>query len=222
MSNLRASNYDHFAKYYAVSEYLTFGNRLKKCREAWVNELLGNENILLLGDGDGRFSTALLQKYPHINIVSLDANQAMLNQAQRRRKKAGISDNRLHNRCEDVRIWRPANGQYDGIFAQFFFDSFHEADLEMIIIKIRNALTTNGQLFVSDFHLPDDTKIGKLRGRLTLGILYPLFKIIADLKVQHLADYSRILFRHGFELNKETFYSQKTLVSQIFSSKPKS
>ncbi len=216
MSTNQPANYDRLASVYAFSEYLTFGSQLVKCREAWLAEVRTCQNILLLGDGDGRFSTRLLEGTSTTQLVSLDASLSMLTVARNRRKKREASDDRITNLHCDILQWSAPPHKFDAVVAQFFFDSFDQETLKKIVAKLKTTLEPTGRLVVSEFNIPKDTRIGNLRGRFTLGILYPLFKLITKLQTRQLADYRSLLMNQGFHLKNEVYFSQKTLVSQIF------
>ena len=193
-----------------------FAGQLQRCRFAHIDELSDAEQVLLLGDGNGRFSTELLKQFPAILITSLDASDAMLKQAKQRRKKAGLSEDRIQNLHQNALEWTDSGASYDAVVAQFFFDSFGQDDLNHIASSIRNCLYPDGKLFVSEFHIPNDTRLGNWRARILLRCLYGTFRIITGLKTQKLEDYESILSSHGFHLKSAIYFSQKSLVSQVF------
>lgn len=66
--------------------------------------------MLLLGDGNGRFSTHILKSIPDIQLISLDASAVMLSAAKKRRKKYGLAEDRLTTKMEDILLW-DTNGE---------------------------------------------------------------------------------------------------------------
>lgn len=212
----KAANYKWLARSYSFWEYLTFGGQLQRCRFAFSNELENTSHVLLLGDGNGRFSTRLLSEYPALSITSLDASKSMLRQAKKRRKLLGIAEDRVHNINKNIFHWAPTNDDYDAIVAQFFFDSFNFTELEAIASKISSAIKPGGKLLVSEFHIPTDTLAGNLRAKLTLRFLYTAFGILTGLKTRKLEDHNSVLEKHGLRMNKTIFMAQKTLVAQVF------
>ena len=180
------------------------------------SELENARNILLLGDGNGRFSTHLLSKYPHVKLTSLDASEAMLEQARKRRRKAQLPEDRIFNIHQNILKWEATRTKFDAVVAQFFFDGFSSAEISTISQLIHKCLEPNGQLLVSEFHIPSDTRIGNWRARFTIGFLYSIFGLLTGLKVRTLADYKTELTANGFNMEKAVCLSQKTLVSQVF------
>ena len=212
----KPANYSLLAGSYSFWEYLLLGPQLQRCRQVNVNELASARDILLLGDGNGRFSTLLLAQFPHLKLTSIDASDSMLKQAKKRRVKAAIPEDRIHTIQQDI-LKLPDNlGSFDAVVAQFFFDSFGQAEIEHISNKIYESLKPNGRLMVSEFHIPTDTRIGHWRARMTLRLLYAIFGLLTGLRTQQLTDYHAALINSGFTMKKAVFLSQKTLVSQIY------
>jgi ubiquinone/menaquinone biosynthesis C-methylase UbiE len=210
------ANYGRLAKSYKFWEYLVFGRQLRRCREAWWKALLNTQEALILGDGDGRFSTFLLENHPTVKITSLDVSLPMLNQAEKRREKRNIQENRVTTILSDVNSWDYGNKKFDAVVTHFFMDSFETLEMKTIATTIKNVLKPGRQLHVSDFHIPKDPKFGRWRARLTLGFLYPIFRVITNLRTRSLVDYKSILISQGFGLIKETYFSQNVLVAQIY------
>lgn len=189
---------------------------MQRCRQMNVSEFATASKVLLLGDGNGRFSTHLLTQFPEIQITSIDASGSMLRQAKKRREKAEINEDRIHSIQQNILECAINQESYDVVVAQFFFDSFEQTQLEHIADKISKGLKANGKLIVSEFHIPTDTRIGNVRARITLGLLYTIFWLLTGLKTRRLADYQTVLANSGFNMVKSVFLSQKTLVSQVF------
>lgn len=210
------ADYRRLAGTYSFWEYLVFANQLQRCRLSFLSELEQSKNLLLLGDGDGRFSTQLLRTLPGIQISSLDASAPLLQAAKKRRKKNGILENGIRAINEDVLNWKGDGQKYDSVVAQFFFDSFEGNELETIADQLQNVLNPGGKLLVSEFNIPRDTRIGNLRARITLTVLYTVFGVLTDLKTKRLTDHTPILCGEGFILKKTKFFSQKILAAQVF------
>jgi len=211
-----AADYSLLASSYAFWEYLLFGPQLQRCRRAHIRELENCSHVLLLGDGDGRFSTQLLETYPEIQITSLDASGAFLQAANKRRKKSGVTEDRIQTLHTNVMHWKGRASTYDACVAQFFFDSFDEEQLRSIVKTISISLKPSGKLLVSDFHIPSHSQLANLRAKVTIRFLYFIFAWLTGLKTRQLADWIPVLEAECFSLRASTFLSQKTLTSQVF------
>lgn len=172
--------------------------------------------VLLLGDGDGRFSTHLLGKFKGIKITSIDASESMLKAAGIRRLKAGIRDEQITSIKEDFLLWSGAGPIFDAIVAQFFFDSFNEEEMEIIAVKIQELLKPSGFLLVSEFAIPERQGWPRVRAQMTLWFLYKVFRILTGLKTQTLVDYETSLIRAGFRVVRKMQRMQGGLKTEIY------
>ena len=212
----QAANYSLLASSYSFWEYLLLGRQLQRCSQTNIGEFASASKALLLGDGNGRFSTHLLTQFPEIQITSIDSSSSMLKQAKKWRGNARTKEDRIHNIQQNILECSVNHASFDVVVAQFFFDGFEQAQLELIAEKISGGLKPNGKLLVSEFHIPTDTRIGNWRARVTLRLLYSIFGLLTGLKPRRLADYQTVLSNSGFKMEKSVFLSQKTLVSQVF------
>ena len=82
-------SFDRLAPYYRAMECMLAGGRLQQCRVAWLGEVCASGNILLVGEGHGRFLETCVRRFPSAHIVCVDASMGMLQVAERRWQKAG-------------------------------------------------------------------------------------------------------------------------------------
>jgi len=92
----RATNggmsFDSLAAHYRWMEWLLAGRKLQRCRTAFLRRINPPREVLLLGEGNGRFLEALLQAHPQARVTCVDASAAMLERARARMAAAaGIS-----------------------------------------------------------------------------------------------------------------------------------
>ncbi len=190
---------------------------MQKARQMYWEDLKDCRNTLLIGDGDGRFSSFLLERMPHLEITSIDASLEMLKAAKIRWHKNGLKNKKLKTVHCDIRKWVPdPTTQFDAVVVQFVFDSFGELEIKDIGETIFRALKRNGVILVSEFHIPSDSVFGRMKAKMILGLLYPAFNCLTGLKVKRLPDYTKTLKGLGFSEAKSQFLSQGTLVSQVF------
>jgi len=97
------ANFDRVARPFRWMEYLTFGSALWRCRTHFLSELKSCRNALILGDGDGRFTAALLAANPQLNVDAVDSSAAMLRLlTQRARTAAPDASTRLRTHHADA------------------------------------------------------------------------------------------------------------------------
>jgi len=209
-------NFGRFARVYACVEWLTFGRALSRRRECFLAHprVAHARRVLVLGDGDGRFAAALLERNPTAEVTALDASAAMLTQLERR-VRARAPDARLELHCADVRGWSVPLARYDLVVAHFFFDCFTTVELAKVITRVAPALTADALWLVSDFAIPDHpfwTPFAKL----LLRFLYFTIGSLTGLAPTQLPDHQIALKFANFELTNVDTALGGTLRSEIW------
>jgi ubiquinone/menaquinone biosynthesis C-methylase UbiE len=209
-------NCDRVARLYRWLEYLRFGRALERCRLAMLPRLGSSRKALLLGDGDGRFLTALAQHNSSIRIDAIDASREMIAVSRRRLARARIQEcNRIHLQHGDVRAISPLNGKYDLIASHFFFDVFDTTELQIIIDRVAEHAADNALWVVSEFDLPA-RGWERLASRAWLKIMYLLFRLTTGLENQQLPEWRTVLQNAGFVRNEQQIISNGFIVSELW------
>lgn len=210
-------NFDGLAGLYRWMELATCGPWLARCRFAFLGDLGGAQNALILGDGDGRFAAGFLRANPLVRIRAIDASPAMLRALVRR---AGPHAHRVTTEAADIRCWNPAaDGQggecCDLVVAHFFLDCFTTEEVFDLAGKIRPLLSTDARWVISEFALPTG-RMGRVLGRLLISFLYRVFGILTGLPVRRLPDFEQALEQAGFVLVEGRAWLRGLLVSQMW------
>jgi ubiquinone/menaquinone biosynthesis C-methylase UbiE len=205
---------------YACVEWLTFGRALSRRRECFLAHprVAQARRVLVLGDGDGRFTAALLERNPTAEVTAVDVSDAMLTQLERR-VRARTPDARLELHRADIRAWSPPVTDYDLAVAHFFFDCFTTDELAEIVARVAPALTPNAHWLVSDFAVPDHpfwTPFAKL----LLRFLYLTLGSLTGLAHTQLPDHPIALKSAGLELIEIDTALGGTLRSEIWQTAP--
>ena len=90
---------------------------------AFARSLRNAGAALVLGDGDGRFLSALLKINPDLKADVVDASGAMLSEL-RDRNPAAIAEGRLRTYHANALIFLPPKSDYDLVITHFFLDCF--------------------------------------------------------------------------------------------------
>ncbi len=198
MSARRGADFDRLAGVYATLELLTFGSALSRRRLCFLSEprLATAGRALVLGDGDGRFTAALLERHPHLDVTVVDSSRAMIARLEARVRRSAPAA-RLELHCADARGWLPGPAAYDVVAAHFFFDCFSTSDVQSIVANITPSLSPNALWLVSEFAIPPHGLVMPL-ARLLLRTLYFAFRVITGLRVAQLPDYPTALSEAGF------------------------
>lgn len=194
-------------------EWLTFGPFLSSCRGAFLDRLGDRHRVLILGDGDGRFTAALLRTNPGIRIDAIDASPAMLSQLVRR---AGPHADRVKTCRTDARVWNPSRPDYDLVISHFFLDCLPTEEIVSLAARVRACVLPNAEWVVSEFAVPHGS-YGKFVARPLVSFLYRAFGWLTGLQIRSLPDYCRALGLAGFRLTKQRHFLGGLLVAEAWS-----
>jgi ubiquinone/menaquinone biosynthesis C-methylase UbiE len=188
-------NCDPIARWYRWFEYLTFGAALTQRRQHYLQVCSTAKRVLILGDGDGRFTAALLAQNPLAAVDSVDLSREMLRLAARR-VPSGSSVRLLHADALTV----PLAGRYDLIVTHFFLDCLADFQVEQLVSRVALVSTGNVKWIVSDFQVPP-AGVRRYAGTALIKALYYCFRLLTGLKTGHVPDYGAVFTRHGFRRN---------------------
>ena len=194
------ANFGRLARWYAPLEWLSFGQALARRRRCFLGDprVANARRALVLGDGDGRFTAALLERYPRLEVTAVDASAAMLAQLERR-VRARTPSAMLELRCADLRTWTAPHAGYDLIVSHFVFDCLTTDDLAALVARIAPALAPNARWLVSDFAIPSHTFWSPV-ARAMVRVLYFAFRLLTGLGITRLPDYQSALTSARFQL----------------------
>jgi ubiquinone/menaquinone biosynthesis C-methylase UbiE len=184
--------FDRVATAYHTLEWLAFGGALQRARTVFLDRLVSCRDVLVLGDGDGRFLSALLDVAPDVRVHSVDASARMLALAKDRLR--GDARARVTFEHIDARHLDPGAHTYDAVVTMFFLDCFSDRDAETIVSRVRQHLRPGGLWLFADFAIPA-TGLARLHARLVVAALYRFFRWRADLDARTLPPSEVILER---------------------------
>lgn len=199
MSRTEAANFDVLARIYGLLEVVSFGGALSRRRMCFLDDpcFAPARSVLVLGDGDGRFTAELIERYPSLEVTAVDASAAMLAMLQRRVARRSPQASLAVHRA-DAREWSPPpQRSYDIVVSHFFFDCFTTADVSALIHRISCALAPNARWLVSEFAVPPQKKRAVF-ARFVIRALYFAFWLSTGLRVKTLPDHAGPLTSAGF------------------------
>ncbi len=197
---------------YRWMEYLCFGPYLERCRNQRLSEISNGmpqaRRALIYGDGDGRFLARLARAAPDMEITAVDASGAMLRRAANR-LPLGV---RVTLHQADALRYTP-EAEYELIVSHFFLDCFIDAEVAMLLERVRPAVRPGTVWIVSDFALPPGLIAG-IVGRWVVGGLYLAFKLLTGLRTQRLPDYTAAMRAAGWQKEDQRHLLAGLLVSE--------
>ncbi|SDE70389.1 class I SAM-dependent methyltransferase [Terriglobus roseus] len=211
------SGFDRLAKPYRWMEYLSFGTALENCRFHFLPVLRNTRHALLLGDGDGRFTAALLRQATAADAVAIDASGGMLHALKKRCAAVG-AERRIQTFCTALNNGLseslPRN-HFDLIVTHFFLDCLNDAEVEHIAHDAALCATADARWVISDFHIPDHGAM-RLPSRLIVRLLYLAFRLLTGLRAQQLPTHGPILHRNGWQMQQQQTSLGGLLISELW------
>ena len=211
---MNKSSFDKLAPWYHFLETISFGNQLQQCRISQIAELKEVKNVLILGDGNGRFLESLLKLNCNAEIESLDISSNMIGLANARITPLPNNSQVVFIHT-DVFDWNFPKCKYDLVVTNFFLDCFTYSELTNLLEKISLSLKPEGKLIYGDFNVPNSLLIKTLASLLLFG-MYLFFRIFTRISAKSLYDPTTLLIENKFILKNEKYYLWSFLKSQLW------
>jgi SAM-dependent methyltransferase len=186
-------SFDRLAPHYRWLERVLAGDVLQEGRVAHLVALDEAQNILLVGEGPGRFLAALRKRRPDVPITVLDSSPRMLAEAR------NIATGPTTFECLDLTSAPLPSAQWDAVVTHCFLDCFAPPTLNRVIDNLAQATTRPATWLITDFALPA-TGWRRPRARLVHALMYRTFRITANLEARHWTDPAPFLQQQGFNL----------------------
>jgi hypothetical protein len=201
-------NFDRLAPHYRWLEKLTMGRALHQCRVAWLDSVSAARDVLIVGEGDGRFLSECGRRLPGARLTVVDGSVAMLTRAQQRWPGAEF----IH---AELPAWKPPEGRFDLIVTHFFLDCFPPEDLREVVASLGDAAQGKAQWLLADFREPE-RGFARMRARVLLTAAYGFFRLSAGLRAKCLTPPDPLLSANGFHRVERTLYHGGVLHSDVW------
>jgi len=212
-------SFDTVAPWYRTLETITFGGVLQGARVACLDDLDSRSRALVIGEGNGRFLAALLQRQPLIRVDCVDHSERMLDLAQRHILETNPDEiRRVTFLQHDILSWTP-NDRYDLIVTHFVLDCFRTQKVGFIVAKLAQAAAPNAKWLLADFRLPE-AGIARRHAQAWLAVMYSFFRSVAGIEARELVDPSPFLRAEGFALKRQHLFRQGMLKSELWGKNP--
>lgn len=194
-------SFDRLAPHYRWMEYVLAGEKLQRCRTAFIHRISAPKNILIWGEGNGRFLVECCRKWRDAGIVCADASERMLALANERIERFGLDATRIEFLRADVLNWSPLRKRFDLVVTHFFLDCFSTDQLPQIIEKLAFAARPNASWILADFQIPL-FGLQKWRASLILKVMYLFFRVVTRLPARRLTSPDPYLTSNEFILRE--------------------
>ncbi len=209
-------NCDRLSQCYRWLEYLAFGRELERRRSAFLDQMRQARRALIIGDGDGRFTSALAKSNSEIEIDSIDLSRNMLDVSRRRLERINVRNpDRVRFVLGDVRSVDLPNRNYDLVVTHFIFDFFAESDLADVVHRVAHAVTDECLWAVSEFEIPQEGW-RRVYAALYVRAMYLFFRLVIGLENQSLPDWRRALGGEGFACAHKQAVRGGLIISELW------
>ena len=212
--NQRASSFDHIAFLYRFLEGMAFGPLLQRARVIHLEQIASAKEILLAGEGNGRFLEALLSVNPHCRVTCIDKSRAMLDLARNRIRKS--DEKRVCFKNIDLTSACLPSVRYDAIVTHFFLDCFSCPTLKLLLPKLAACLNQNGMWLLADFIDPSKQGMLGLFQRSAMRFMYAFFKSTCSIEAHELCDPKDMLLSLGMQETKRQTYLKGWIISLVY------
>jgi ubiquinone/menaquinone biosynthesis C-methylase UbiE len=208
-------NFDAIAPWYRALETMAFGNALQRARVACLDGIGSPRRALIVGEGNGRFLAALLQRQPLVKIDCVDSSRRMLDLARRHILETHPNEtSRVAFLQHDISSWTP-NDRYDLIVTHFLLDCFGTQQVGNIVAKLAETAAPDATWLLADFTIPE-TGFAHSCARAWLALMYWFFRWAAAIEAQELVDPSPFLRVERFALERQQLFRHGMVKSQLW------
>lgn len=192
-------SFDPLARQYRWMEFILAGNKLQRCRTAFLDRVAGAQNVLMAGEGNGRFLVECRRRLPAARTTAFDDSARMLACARERLRRHGLDAGCVELIHADVFDWKPEGMLFDLIVTHFFLDCFAPGELEQIVAKLASVAAPGAAWLLADFQMPSGG-LRRCRARVIHAMMYAFFRLVARLPARRLTPPDEFLKAQGFVL----------------------
>jgi ubiquinone/menaquinone biosynthesis C-methylase UbiE len=207
-------SFDPLAPAYRWMEFVLAGEKLQRCRTAFLNHVADARDILILGEGNGRFLVECAQVSSSARITCVDESARMLELAKQRLERVGSSRNVQFLRY-DALTWVPPRGAFDLIVTHFFLDCFRPDQLEKLLASLAYACRPGARWLLADFQIPD-RGLARWRAAAIHQLMYAFFRLATRLPARRLTAPDPMLKSAGFVLKQRMVAEWQLLHSDLW------
>ena len=208
------AGYDRLSSFYRWIEWLAFGRALMRARKSLVGELAAAEEILVLGDGDGRLLAELAKVQPAAKFTSIEQSPKML-MLQRDRIRSIEAEDRVKFVCSDATLPEHFQSEFDAAVAAFFLDCFDADSLDRLLPSILDSISASGEFYFVDFTEPS-AKLPRMYAKSMLFLMHVFFAWQTGLKNRTLVDVPKKLSNLGWEIKQQQDHHFKMITARIY------
>lgn len=208
-------SFDRLAPHYRWMEFVLAGGKLQRCRTAFLSQMTQARQVLILGEGNGRFLTECAQRLRFAQITCVDASDRMLELARARLRSRRLPEGTVEFVHADALKWAAPARRFDLVVTHFFLDCFPAAVLRQLLEKIAGLASPEAYWLLADFTIPDR---GPACWRATIihWMMYSFFAVATRLPARRLTPPDASLRAQGFVLRERLLLDWGLLHSDLW------
>jgi tRNA (cmo5U34)-methyltransferase len=196
------------APFYQALERCIFGWHLDGARQAFPDDAVLANRILLVGEGSGRYLQWLLARKKDGCVCVVEKSPVMIWLAKTR--IAGRAKVDLEFVQTDFRSYTAAQ-PFDCIVTHFFLDLFEPRSHQIMVEKFADLTTGNGTWINVDF-VPPRT----LAGRLLMWLQYTFFSIVSRIEARQCYDETAAANQNGWIVSEKLSFLNGFVVAKRY------
>ncbi len=194
-------SFDRLAKHYRWMEFVLAGERLQRCRTAFLRQAAERTRVLIVGEGNGRFLVECRRALGRAEIMCVDASARMLALARERVVRLGLSVGQIEFVHADALTWRPPENTFDLVVTHFFLDCFRAEQVGRLVGVLAAAAREEATWLLADFRVPE-RGLSRYRALIIHRLMYLFFRTATGLSARRVTEADGFLERHGFRLRE--------------------
>ena len=144
-------NFDVLAPHYRWMEFVLAGDKLQRCRTAFLHHATHYQDVLLMGEGNGRFLLECRRALENARITCVDLSPRMLTLARKRLHDSASNLAGVEFIRADALAWTPPVQAFDLVVTHFFLDCFTPEQLQRVIEALAIGAKPKATWLLADF-----------------------------------------------------------------------
>lgn len=204
------TTFDLVASIYPLLERLSFGDELNRARRAFLESAGQAQQILLVGEGNGRFLRECLLLESDAQITVVDISAQMLASARLVADAAPRRRNAVQLVQADFLSWRGLPKSVDLVYTHFFLDLFLPGSQQCVIDSIRHAVTPEALWVDVDYCCPR----ARRRDRMIDWLQYRFDHAFCGVETDRHHDPAAGILAEGWRVTGEQMFARGNVVAR--------
>lgn len=194
-------SFDSLAPHYRWMEWLLAGERLQRCRTEFLGQIEKPRQVLIVGEGNGRFLVECCRAFPSAQFTCVDASRGMLRVAQERVTRNIANPPQIDFQHGNALEFTFEPERFDLIVTHFFLDCFSPEELRAVIKRLSLAARSRCEWLLADFRVPP-RGAARLRALAVHRLMFLFFRWATDISSREVTSPNEMLMENGFVLER--------------------